>query len=65
MTEEYLELHEVFDELGASTELVCVFFAAEVGSGIQVIHWGQAHLEPDRTFTWLYSEQLPVVPLVG
>lgn len=61
-TEEYLELHEAFEELGASTKLVCVFFTADVESGIHVIHWGQAHLEPDRTFTWLYNEQLPVAP---
>ncbi|MEU0931234.1 hypothetical protein [Streptomyces malaysiensis] len=61
-TEEYLELHEAFEELGASTKLVCVFFTADVESGVHVIHWGQAHLEPDRTFTWLYSEQLPVAP---
>ncbi|WP_031510238.1 hypothetical protein [Streptomyces megasporus] len=64
-TEEYLELHEAFEELGASTKLVCVFFTADVESGIHVIHWGEAHLEPDRTFTWPYSEQLSVasVPL--
>ncbi|MFD9465848.1 hypothetical protein [Streptomyces sp. NPDC060027] len=61
-TEEYLELHEAFEELGASTKLVCVFFTADVESGIHVIHWGQAHLEPDRTFGWLHSEQLPVAP---
>ncbi|MEU1788635.1 hypothetical protein ABZ553_22770 [Streptomyces sparsogenes] len=58
-TEEYLKLHEVFEELGESTKLVCVFFTADVESGIHVIHWGEAHLEPDRTFTWLHSEQLP------
>ncbi|NJP53344.1 hypothetical protein HCJ93_25580 [Streptomyces sp. SBST2-5] len=64
-TEEYLELHEAFEELGASTQLVCVFFTADVESGIHVIHWGEAHLEPDRTFTWPHSEQLPLaaVPL--
>jgi len=61
-TEEYLELHEAFEELGSSTKLVCVFFTADVESGIHVIHWGQAHLEPDRTFAWLHSEQLPVTP---
>ncbi|MDF3292047.1 hypothetical protein [Streptomyces silvisoli] len=60
-TEEYLELHEAFEELGTSTKLVCVFFTADVESGIHAIHWGEAHLEPDRTFTWLHSEQLPVV----
>lgn len=26
------------------------------------IHWGDTCLEPDRTFTWLYSEQLPIAP---
>lgn len=62
-TEEYLELREAFEELGASTKLVCVFFTADVESGIHVIHWGEAHLEPDRTFTWLHSEQLPVAPV--
>ncbi|MFI6357400.1 hypothetical protein ACIBJF_33285 [Streptomyces sp. NPDC050743] len=62
-TEEYLELHEAFEELGASTKLVCVFFTADVESGIHVIHWGEAHLEPDRTFTWPYSEQLPIAPI--
>ncbi|MFI7309009.1 hypothetical protein [Streptomyces hygroscopicus] len=61
-TDEYLELHETFEELGASTRLVCVFFTSDVEGGIHVIHWGQAHLEPDRTFTWLHSEQLPVAP---
>ncbi|MER5182794.1 hypothetical protein ABT009_31325 [Streptomyces sp. NPDC002896] len=61
-TEEYLELHEAFEELGASTKLVCVFFTADVESGIHVIHWGEARLEPDRTFTWPQSEQLPVAP---
>ncbi len=30
--------------------------------GIPAIHWGDARLEPDRTFTWVYSEQLPVAP---
>ncbi|MFF4791467.1 hypothetical protein ACFY2M_17235 [Streptomyces sp. NPDC001276] len=64
-TEEYLGLHEAFEELGASTRLVCVFFTADAENGIHVIHWGEAHLEPDRTFTWPYREQLPValVPL--
>lgn len=64
-TEEYVELHEAFEELGASTKLVCVFFTADVERGIHVIHWGEAHLEPDRTFTWPHSEQLPVarIPL--
>ncbi|WP_367321803.1 hypothetical protein [Streptomyces sp. HUAS ZL42] len=59
-TEEYLQLHEAFEELGASTQLVCLFFTADVESGIHAIYWGQAHLEPDRTFDWLHSEQLPV-----
>nr|WSX22275.1 hypothetical protein OG690_22200 [Streptomyces tubercidicus] len=62
LTEEYLELHEAFEELGASTKLVCVFFTAAVETGVHVIHWGDAHLEPDRTFTWHHSEQLPVAP---
>ncbi|MFF4251687.1 hypothetical protein ACFY1L_10790 [Streptomyces sp. NPDC001663] len=62
-TEEYVELHEAFEELGAATKLVCVFFTADVEGGIHVIHWGEAHLEPDRTFTWPYSEQLPVAPV--
>ncbi|WP_326744290.1 hypothetical protein OG830_12625 [Streptomyces sp. NBC_00121] len=61
-TEEYEELHETFEALGASTKLVCVFFTADPENGIHAIHWGDAHLEPDRTFTWLYSEQLPVAP---
>lgn len=61
-TEEYEDLHQAFEELGASTKLVCVFFTADAENGIHAIHWGDAHLEPDRTFTWLYSEQLPVAP---
>lgn len=61
-TEEYEELHETFEELGATTKLVCVFFTADPEAGIHAIHWGQAHLEPDRTFTWLHSEQLRVAP---
>ncbi|MFE0353215.1 hypothetical protein ACFW2I_06955 [Streptomyces nigra] len=63
VTEEYLGLHEAFEELGASTRLVCVFFTAEAENGIHAIHWGDAHLEPDRTFTWPYREQLPVAPV--
>ncbi|WSA76596.1 hypothetical protein OG930_13885 [Streptomyces sp. NBC_01799] len=65
-TEEYEELHETFEALGASTKLVCVFFTADPENGIHAIHWGDAPLEPDRTFTWLYSEQLSVAsqPLV-
>ncbi|MEV0136974.1 hypothetical protein [Streptomyces globisporus] len=62
-TEEYLGLQEAFEELGASTRLVCVFFTADAENGIHVIHWGEAHLEPDRTFTWPYKEQLPVAPV--
>ncbi|MBO4253497.1 hypothetical protein [Streptomyces griseorubiginosus] len=62
-TEEYVDLHEAFEELGASTKLVCVFFTADVEGGIHVIYWGEAHLEPDRTFTWPYSEQLPIAPV--
>ncbi|MGW6565075.1 hypothetical protein [Streptomyces sp. NPDC054975] len=61
-TEDYLELHETFEELGASTKLVCVFFTADPENGIHVIHWGDARLEPDRTFSWPYREQLPVAP---
>ncbi|NDZ55713.1 hypothetical protein G3I47_00205 [Streptomyces anulatus] len=63
VTEEYLGLHEAFEELGASTRLVCVFFTADAKNGIHAIHWGDAHLEPDRTFTWPYREQLPVAPV--
>lgn len=61
-TQEYEELHETFEELGATTKLVCVFFTADPENGIHAIHWGDAHLEPDRTFTWLHSEQLRVAP---
>jgi hypothetical protein len=62
VTEEYLGLHEAFEELGASTRLVCVFFTADAENGIHAIHWGDARLEPDRTFTWPYKEQLLVAP---
>ncbi|MEV5362906.1 hypothetical protein AB0L12_09015 [Streptomyces cellulosae] len=62
VTEVYLGLHEAFEELGASTRLVCVFFTADAENGIHATHWGDAHLEPDRTFTWPYKEQLPVAP---
>ncbi|GAA1016973.1 MULTISPECIES: hypothetical protein [Streptomyces] len=62
-TEEYLGLRETFEELGRSTKLVCVFFTADAENGIHVIHWGEARLEPDRTFTWLHKEQLPVAPV--
>jgi hypothetical protein len=61
-TEEYEDLHQTFEALGASTKLVCLFFTADPEGGIHVIHWGEARLEPDRTFTWLHSEQLPVAP---
>ena len=40
-TDEYIELHEAFEELGVSTKLVCVFFTADVEGGIHVIHWGR------------------------
>ncbi|MFF1396390.1 hypothetical protein ACFVZD_21590 [Streptomyces sp. NPDC058287] len=62
-TEEYLGLHEAFEELGATTKLVCVFFTADAETGIHVIHWGETHLEPDRSFIWPHSEQLPVAPV--
>ncbi|MEU5773031.1 hypothetical protein ABZ819_06950 [Streptomyces venezuelae] len=62
-TEEYIGVHEAFEELGASTKLVCVFFTADAENGIHAIHWGEAHLEPDRSFTWPHSEQLPVAPV--
>lgn len=62
-TEEYLGMREVFEELGASTRLVCVFFTADAENGIHLIHWGEAHLEPDRTFTWPHKEELPVAPV--
>lgn len=39
-----------------------MFFTADPENGIHAIHWGGTHLELDRTFTWLYSEQLPVAP---
>ncbi|MER7025354.1 MULTISPECIES: hypothetical protein [Streptomyces] len=61
-TERYEELHETFEALGATAKLVCLFFTANAEDGIHAIHWGDARLEPDRTFTWLHSEQLPVVP---
>ncbi|MFB6568241.1 hypothetical protein [Streptomyces noursei] len=61
-TEEYEELHETFEALGSSTRLVSVFFTASAESGIHAIHWGDARLELDRTFTWLHSEQLQVAP---
>ncbi|WP_405743459.1 hypothetical protein OG422_16060 [Streptomyces sp. NBC_01525] len=60
--EKYEELHETFEELGAATRLVCLFFTANAEDGIHAIHWGDARLEPNRTFTWLHGEQLPVAP---
>ncbi|OON77715.1 hypothetical protein [Streptomyces tsukubensis] len=62
-TEKYEDLHETFEALGASTKLVCLIFTADPEGGIHVIHWGDAHLEPDRTFTWLHHEQLRVAAL--
>ncbi|WP_209312469.1 hypothetical protein [Streptomyces lonarensis] len=62
-TETYLGLREAFEELGAATRLVCVFFTADVENGVHAIHWGEAHLEPDRTFTWLHREELPLAPV--
>jgi hypothetical protein len=56
------DTHEAFEAHGASTKLVCLFFTADPENGIHVIHWGDAHLEPDPTFTWLHSEQLRVAP---
>ncbi|GAA2420684.1 hypothetical protein GCM10010421_02520 [Streptomyces glaucus] len=38
--------------------MVCLSCAADPESGIHVIRRGDAHLEPDPTFTWLYREQL-------
>ncbi|GAA2086323.1 hypothetical protein GCM10009801_48690 [Streptomyces albiaxialis] len=39
-----------------------VHLTADPENGIHAIHWGQARLEPDRTFTWPYSEPLPLAP---
>ncbi|MFE1902219.1 hypothetical protein ACFW96_00915 [Streptomyces gardneri] len=64
-TPEYDKLHEAFEELGRSTKLVSVFFTAARGKGIHSIHWGEAHLEDDRTFTWSYVEPLPPRPAEG
>ncbi|MET8691008.1 hypothetical protein ABZV65_00465 [Streptomyces bauhiniae] len=61
-TEECEALHETVEALGASTKLVCLFFTAALENGVHVIHWGNAHLEPNRTFTWFHSEQLWVAP---
>lgn len=59
-TQEYEDLHEAFEELGQQTTLVSVFYTSDVERGVHAIHWGDAHLEQDRTFTWLHSEPLPV-----
>ncbi|MFJ9854312.1 hypothetical protein [Streptomyces sp. NPDC101150] len=59
-TDEHIQLHEAFEELGATTRLVCVFFTADPENGIHAIYWGEAQLEPDRTFTWPYREALSV-----
>ncbi|WP_254705729.1 hypothetical protein [Streptomyces vilmorinianum] len=64
-TAEYDKLHEAFEELGRSTKLVSVFFTAARGEGIHSIHWGEAHLEDDRTFTWSYVEPLLTYPGQG
>ncbi|WP_427165791.1 hypothetical protein ACQF4J_14825 [Streptomyces sp. C1-1] len=40
-----------------------MFFTADAENGIHAIHWGDARLEPDRTFTWPYREQLQVAPM--
>jgi hypothetical protein len=61
-TEESLGLHGALEELRASTKLVCVF-TADVENGIHVSHWGEAHLEVDRTFTRPYREQMLVAPV--
>lgn len=62
ITEEHIQLHEAFEELGAATKLVCVFFTADPDDGIHAIYWGEAQLEPDRTFTWTHREELPIAP---
>ncbi|KOG25165.1 hypothetical protein ADK34_17935 [Streptomyces viridochromogenes] len=64
-TPEYDKIHEVFEELGRSTKLVSVFFTASRGEGIHSIHWGEAHLEDDRTFTWSPVEPLPLYTAKG
>ncbi|MEU1197633.1 hypothetical protein ABZ446_15550 [Streptomyces sp. NPDC005813] len=61
-TEGYEELCETFEALGASTGLVCLFFTADPENGIHAIHWGDARLEPDHTFTWLCSGRHRVAP---
>ncbi|MEU9357179.1 hypothetical protein AB0D35_03525 [Streptomyces sp. NPDC048301] len=57
-TDAYVDLHEVFEELGRTTKLVSVFFTSAWEDGIHAIHWGDAHLDGDRTFIWSYVEQL-------
>jgi len=59
-TDEYEELHRTYEELGATTKLVSVFFTSDVDAGIHQIWWGEATLEPDRTFSWAHKERLPV-----
>lgn len=62
-TEAYEQLHAAFEQLGEVTKLVSVFFTSDVQSGIHTIHWGDARLEPDRTFSWAYQEALR--PFIG
>ncbi|MEU1346546.1 hypothetical protein ABZ438_14760 [Streptomyces sp. NPDC005786] len=57
-TDEYEELHEAFEELGRTTKLVSVFFTSAWADGIHAIHWGDAHLDGDRTFAWSHVERL-------
>ncbi len=57
----YEQLHEAFEELGSSTTLVSVFYTADVEHGVHTAYWGDARLEPDRTFTWSHVERLPNV----
>ncbi|MGW6057543.1 hypothetical protein [Streptomyces sp. NPDC055189] len=60
-TEEYDRLHEAFEELGRTAKLVSVFFTCDPENGVHAIHWGEARLEPDGTFSWDHREELPVV----
>lgn len=57
-TDEYDMLHEAYEELGRMTKLVSLFFTSSRTDGIHAIHWGDAHLDADRTFTWSHEEQL-------
>ncbi|WP_327239581.1 hypothetical protein OG243_12115 [Streptomyces sp. NBC_01318] len=57
-TDEYEELHEAFEELGRTAKLVSVFFTCAWEDGIHAIHWGDAHLDGDRTFIWSHVEPL-------